>query len=189
MVACNSNRDKAKIQIKDPKGKTAASIDVKGLEELANSAEKAEEKTEALKKLTPLTTDQLKALMPEELMGMKKVSTSVNTYTGTALSVATYKNDDNKELKLLVYDCAGEGGAGIYTIRYGLLWNYNHEDEHGYQKTFDFNGQKAIENYVKASDQYSITFLSNDRLLVTVEGIKTGPEMVKKAANSLNLKL
>jgi len=189
MVACNSNRDKAKIQIKDDKGKTTIAIDSKGLQELVTAAENAEDKTDMLKKLAPLSTDQLKAIMPEELAGMKKTSSSVNTYTGTALSIATYQSEDGKELKLLVYDCAGEGGAGIYSLRYGLLLNYNYEDENGYQKIVDFNGQKVRETYIKSSDEYSMTFPSNDRLLVTIEGKKTGLDLVKQAANSLNLKL
>ena len=188
MVSCANNRDKGKISIKDEKGKTAT-FDVKSIEELAKVAENSMDKAEELKKLTPLSTDQLKAMMPDELMGIKKTSFTADSYSGASSSTATYKSDDGKELKLIIYDCAGEAGAGIYAIRYMTMWNIQHEDDHGYQKTVDFNGQKAIENYVKSNDQYSLAFLHNDRLLVTVEGEKTGLDLVKQAANSLNLKI
>lgn len=189
LVSCANNRDKGKISIKDEKGKTTATFDVKSIEELAKAAEKSGDKAEELKKLTPLSTDQLKAMMPEELMGIKRTSFSADSYSGASSSSATYKSDDGKELKLIIYDCAGEAGAGIYAIRYMSMWNIQHEDDHGYQKTVDFNGQKAIENYVKSNDQYSLAILYNDRLLVTVEGEKTGLDLVKQAANSLNLKI
>ena len=189
MLSCSNNRDKGKISIKDGKGNTTATFDVKSIEELAKVAEKSEDKAEELKKLTPLSTDQLKAMMPEELMGIKKTSSSADSYSGAASSTATYKSDDGKELKLIIYDCAGEAGAGIYAIRYMTMWNIQHEDDLGYQKTVDFNGQKAVENYVKSNDEYSLAFLSNDRFLVTVAGVKTGLDLVKQAANSLTLKI
>ena len=189
MLSCSNNRDKGKISIKDGKGNTTATFDVKSIEELTKVAEKSGDKAEELKKLTPLSTDQLKAMMPEELMGIKKTSFSADSYSGASSSTATYKSDDGKELKLIIYDCAGEAGAGIYAVRYMTMWNIQHEDDHGYQKTVDFNGQKAVENYVKSSDEYSLAFLSNDRFLVTVAGVKTGLDLVKQAANSLTLKI
>ena len=188
LLACNNSREK-KISLKDDKGISKATIDLKGLEELTKIAEESENITEKLKKLTPLTTDQLKVMMPEELMGMQRTGFNASSYSGVASGTASYKSDDGKELKLIIHDCAGEAGAGIYSLRYLTLWNIQHEDEHGYQKTVDFNGQKAVENYVKSREEYSIAFLSNDRLLVTVEGDKTGLDMVKQAANSLNLKV
>jgi len=189
MLSCSNNREKGKISIKDEKGKTTATFDIKNIEELTKVAEKSGDKAEELKKLTPLSTDQLKAMMPEELMGMKRTGVGASSYSGTASGTASYKSEDGKELKVIIYDLAGEAGSSIYSIRYSLLWNYEHEDEFGYQKTEDFNGQKAILNYVKSRDEYSLTFLSNDRLLVTVEGDKTGLDLVKQAANSLNLKI
>ena len=189
MLSCSNNREKGKISIKDEKGKTTATFDVKSIEEIAKAAEKSEDKVEELKKLTPLTSDQLKAMMPEELMGIKRTSVGASSISGASSGTALYKSEDGKELKLIIYDCAGEAGAGIYSLRYLTLWSIQYEDENGYQKTVDFNGQKAIENYVKDREEYSIAFLSNDRFLVTVEGDKTGLDMVKQAANSLNLKV
>ena len=189
MLSCSNNREKGKISIKDEKGKTTATFDVKSIEEIAKAAENSEDKVEELKKLTPLTSDQLKTMMPEELMGIKRTSVGASSISGASSGTALYKSEDGKELKLIIYDCAGEAGAGIYSLRYLTLWSIQYEDENGYQKTVDFNGQKAIENYVKAREEYSIAFLSNDRFLVTVEGDKTGLDMVKQAANSLNLKV
>jgi hypothetical protein len=107
---------------------------------------------------------------------------------GAATCNATYKSEDGKELKLSIFDCAGEAGAGIYSMRYWTLWNFQQEDDNGYQKTVDFNGGKAIEKYTKYNEEYGLTYMSGDRFLVNVEGEKTGLEAVKQAAGSLNIK-
>jgi hypothetical protein len=186
LAACNNN--KGKIAIKDEKGNTTGTIDVSSLDKIAKTAEQNNDKVEELKKLTPLSLDQLKALMPAEFMGMKRSSFNANSMMGAAACDARYKSEDGKELKLSIFDCAGEAGAGIYSMRYWTLWNFQQEDDNGYQKTVDFNGGKAIEKYSKYNDEYGLTYMSGDRFLVNVEGEKTGLDMVKQAANSLSLK-
>lgn len=187
IIACNN--DKGKITIKDEKGNTTGTIDVGSIKDMAKSAEESQSKVEELKKLTPLSLDQLKALMPEEFMGMKRSNFSANSMMGAANCNATYKSEDGKELKLNIFDCAGEAGSSIYSLRYWTLWNFQQEDDNGYQKTVDFNGQKAIEKYTKYNDEYGLTYMSGDRLLVSLEGEKMGLDAVKQAANNLNLKV
>lgn len=186
LLACNSNRDKITIKGKDG---NKATIDLKGVQEMAKAAENSQDKAEELKKLTPLTLDQLKALIPEEFMGMKRSSFSANSMMGAAFCEARYKGEEGKEIKLGIYDCAGEAGAGIYSLRYWTLMNFQQEDDNGYQKTVDFNGQKAVEKYQKYNDEYGLTYMASDRFLVNVEGEKIGLDAVKQAANSLNLKV
>lgn len=184
LVSCNSGRDK--ITIKDEKG-NKATIDLGAIEEMTKVAEASQDKAEELKKLTPLTIDQLKAMVPEEFMGMKRSNFNANSMMGAANVTATYKSDDGKEIRLDIFDCAGEYGSGIYSLRYWTLWNYEREDDNGYQKTVDFDGQKAIEEYQKHNDQYSLTYFAKDRLLVKVEGEKIGIEGVRQAAKNLQL--
>jgi hypothetical protein len=107
---------------------------------------------------------------------------------GAATCNANYKSEDGKELKVSIFDCAGEAGAGIYSLRYWTLWNFQQEDDNGYQKTVDFNGSKAIEKYRKSNEEYGLTYMSGDRFLVTIEGENTGLDLVKDAAKNLNVK-
>jgi ABC-type multidrug transport system fused ATPase/permease subunit len=85
-------------------------------------------------------------------------------------------------------DCAGEAGAGVYSLSYWTKMNMQSETDNGYSKTVDFNGQKAVEGYDKGSDTYELTYVASDRLLVTIKGEKTGLDAVKGAAQGLNLK-
>ncbi|MCZ2460696.1 MAG: hypothetical protein LC128_13840 [Chitinophagales bacterium] len=144
---------------------------------------------EAMKNLPALSTDQLKAMLPETLLDMKRSGFSVNSGMGFGVAEADYKNeDDSKRFRVQIFDCAGAAGAAYYSMMY---WGFNmeQEDDNGYKKTVTFNGNKAVESYEKNSDQYSLLFPASNRLLVQVEGDNTGLDAVKQAANSLNLKV
>lgn len=182
--ACNSNKDK--ITVTGPDG-TETTVDMGNVNDAVKAMEQSQDKSEELKKLTPLSVDQLKALLPDEIMGMKRSRFSANSMMGAANATATYKSDDGKELKLNIFDCAGEAGSGIYTLRYWTLMNFQSEDDNGYTKTIDFKGQKAVESYKNHNEEYGITYMANDRFLVTVEGEKTGLDVVKQVAGGLAL--
>lgn len=185
IAACNSRKDK--ITIKDEKG-NKATIDVSSINEAAKKMEENASKAEELKKLAPLSIDQVKALIPNELLGMQRSSFSANSAMGVSVGKGTYKGDGDKELNIEIIDCAGEMGASWYTMRYFSLWNFQQEDDNGYQKTIDFNGGKAIEKYTKSNDRYELTYFGNDRFIVNVDGEKIGIDDIKKVAGNLSLK-
>ena len=185
LSACNNNKKPSEVTITSEDGKEKVTVDPNMG---SKTAEAMTEKIEELKKLTPLSLDELKAMIPEEFMGMKRTSFNANSMMGAGTCNATYKSDDGKELKVTIIDCAGEAGAGIYSLRYWTMWNFQQEDDNGYQKTIDFNGGKAIEKYSKYNDEYGLTYVATDRLLVTLEGEKIGLDGVKDAAKTLNLK-
>jgi len=186
ILACNNNKSKT-MTIKSADGKSKVSVDVNSAAAVSNDMQK---KMEELKKLTPLTTDQLKTMLPEQLMGMKRSSFNANSMMGFASAEATYKNEnDDKEIELNILDCAGEAGAGVYSLSYWTKMSMQSESDNGYTKTVDFNGDKAVETYEKGSDRYELTYVASDRLLVTVKGEKTGLDAVKQTARDLNLKV
>ena len=184
-AACKGRSDK--ITIKDENG-NKATIDVSSVNEAAKKLEENADEAEKLKKLTPLSIDQVKALIPNELLGMQRSSFSANSAMGVSVGKGTYKGDGDKELDLEIIDCAGEMGASWYTMRYFSLWNFQQEDDNGYQKTIDFNGGKAIEKYTKANDRYELTYFGNDRFIVNIDGEKVGLDAVKQVASNLSLK-
>ena len=186
ILACNNNKPKT-MTIKSDDGKSKVSVDVNSAAAVSNDMQK---KMEELKKLTPLTTDQLKTMLPEQLMGMKRSSFNANSMMGFASAEATYKNEnDDKEIELNILDCAGEAGAGVYSLSYWTKMSMQSESDNGYTKTVDFNGGKAVETYEKGGDRYELTYVASDRLLVTVKGEKTGLDAVKQTAQGLNLKV
>ena len=186
IVACKNNNPKT-MTVTSKDGKSKVSVDVNSAAAVSDDMQK---KMEELKKLTPLTTDQLKTMLPEQLMGMKRSSFNANSMMGFASAEATYKNEnDDKEIELNILDCAGEAGAGVYSLSYWTKMSMQSESDNGYTKTVDFGGNKAVETYEKGGDRYELTYVAAERLLVTVKGEKVGLDAVKQVAQGLNLKV
>jgi len=186
-AACN-NKKKGETTIVSEDGKTKVTIDPTTTTTTQN-ADEMTKMMEALKKMPPLTTDQLKAMLPEQVAGIPRTRFSVNSMMGFATAEATYSAEDGKNIKLTIWDCAGEAGAGFYSLTYWSRFNMQSETEDGYTKSVNFNGNKAIETYKKGQNEYTLTWTSGDRLLVTVEGENTGLDLVKQVAAGLNLKV
>jgi hypothetical protein len=163
-------------------GKDKVSFDVK---EVAAASDDMNKKTEELKKLTPYTTEQLKALVPEQLGGIKRTSFNVTSMLGYGAADATYRDESGKQFQVDLIDCAGEAGSGMYTLSYWMKMNVESENDNGYTKSVKWNGDKAVESYQKGSDEYELTYMAGDRMLVTVKGEKVGLDALKQAASSL----
>lgn len=181
--ACKGKDNKTTITTDD--GKTTLTVDPSKTETVANEMEK---KTEELKKLAPMTLDQIKAMLPEELLGMKRSSFNANAMMGFASADAEYKKDDTSNVKLTVMDCAGEAGSSFYALNYWTKMTMESQNDQGYTKTVDFMGGKAVEDYKKYNNSYTLTFTANDRLLITLQGQNVSLDVLKDAAKALNLK-
>lgn len=186
MTACNNEKKPGEVTVTSEDGKTKATIDA--TTDLAKVSENLQKKTEELQKLSPYTLDQMKALLPEELLGAKRSKFSANSAMGAAFAKGDYQINDSTEIELSLIDCAGQAGAGIYSMQYVTLMNIQAESDEEYTKTIDFNGGKAIEHVEKNSNRSTLTYIAAERLMVTIEGKNTGIDLLKKAAGSLNLK-
>lgn len=185
MASCNNDNKSGKTTITSDDGKEKVTLDVNQMQQAAEAMEK---KKEELTKLTPLTTDQLKALLPETFMGGKRTEYNVANTMGAGIATGEYQINDTVNVKLMIYDCAGTGGAGIYSMQYLGMMSYQQDSDEEYTKSVDFNGAKAIEHCEKATNDCTFTFFGGDRFLVMLQGEHTGADALKQAAGSLKLK-
>jgi hypothetical protein len=144
--------------------------------------------SEELQKLPPLTLDQLKVIVPDQLMGVKRTRYNASSAMGAAFVSADYAINDSSNVKLNIYDCAGPAGAGIFSMQYLTMMNIQSESDEEYTKSIDFMGGKAYEHCQKRRNDCTLTYLANGRLLVTLEGNHVGIDALKQAAQNLNLK-
>ncbi len=187
LAACNNDKKVTHTETSDDGTTTTTSID---MSEMESNADEMTQKMEELKKLKPLSLDQLKALLPEEINGTKRNSFNANSTMGFAMAEATYqKENEDKELKLAIFDCAGEAGSGIYGMSYWTKMNMQQESDDGYVKTVNFNGDKAVETFKKGSNEASLTYVAAERLLVTLSGYNMSTDEVKAIGENLKLKL
>lgn len=184
VLACNNNK-KPGVTVTSEDGKTTATINTN---ELSKTADAFQKKAEELQKLSPYTLDQMKAMLPEELAGTRRSKFSANSAMGAAFAEADYKINDSTDVELKIFDCAGQAGAGIYSMQYLGMMNFESESDDEYTKSVDFKGGKAIEHLNKRNNRATLTYLAGDRLLVTLEGKNTGVNMLKKVAGELSLK-
>lgn len=184
MAACN-NKPKNTTTFTSEDGKEKVTVDMNQMQNVAKDMEKMKDE---LGKLEPLSLDQLRALLPETLMGAKRTSYDVNSSAGAGMATGKYELNDSTDVSLNIFDCAGPGGAGIYSLQYMGMMNMQQESEEEYTKTIDINGGKGFEHCDKSSNDCEITFFSGGRFLVTLEGDNIGAAALKEAAKGLNLK-
>jgi len=184
LTACNNNK-KPGITVTSEDGKSTTTIQPN---DIAKVSEDFQKKTEELQKLSPYTIDQMKGLLPDELAGAKRSKFSANSAMGAAYAEGEYSINDSTEVELKIFDCAGQAGAGIYSMQYLGMMNFQSESDDEYTKTIEFNGGKAVEHLDKRNNRSTLTDRAGGRLLVTLEGKNTGIDLLKQAAGSLNLK-
>jgi hypothetical protein len=187
LVACNNNKPadagKGGITVKTEDGKEKVSV---SLGEMAKWGEEMERRSTEMKKLTPLSTDAMKSLLPETLAGIPRSEFNVVNSMGYAVGTATYKINDTADIQLAISDCAGEMGAGFFAMTFGLGMNVQSENDKGYTKTIEMNGQRAIESYEKYNNKYQLTFMGTDRFVVNMESENIPLEKMKEAAAALD---
>src|SRR5687767_2660893 len=180
ITSCDNN--------KDPKKKDESKIDSAGIESRKTAIEKSERTMEELEKLTPMTEEQLKGLMPETLMETPLSNYSFNDGMGASLVSGEYKINDSTDLSINIYDCAGAGGAGLYNLQFAGQLDYTTDNPNEYTRVIDFNGGKAIEHCMKAKVECSLTYFSGGRFLVIMEGNSLTADQLKQLAKNIKIK-
>ena len=185
MVACSNKKSKEGITIKDEEGKEKLSVDISKAED---GLAKLQKMKDDLEKLTPLTNEELTALVPGELMGASRTNLDVNSAMGATVANADYKINDSADLKLEIVDCAGAGGAGMFGMQYMNMIDVNSDDEDEYVKTIEFNGGKAFENCKKKRNRCTLAYFSGSRFLVSLRGDNVGIDALKEIAKGVKIK-
>lgn len=183
LASCNNSGDANKGD-----AATKDSLTQTGDKKQADAAAAMEKQKEELEKMTPVSLDALKAMLPETFMGGKLANPDANANNGASLASGEYAINDSMQVVLNIFDCAGAGGAGIYTMQFQSLENAQQETADEYTKSTTINGNKGFEHCDKVSNECTVTFFSGGRYLVVLEGTGVGAPALKAAAGNLNVK-
>ncbi|CAM1339412.1 hypothetical protein [Tenacibaculum aestuarii] len=135
-------------------------------------ASKTNDFRERLKATEPATEAQLKNWLPENLGDFKRetFTTSRISQNDIASAGAIYKNDENHKLEISIVDGASKDGLlAINTHYMAQNMKINSKKASGYEKTYERNGLKVLETYVKKDNFYRMLFLYDMRFGITVE--------------------
>lgn len=173
-------------------GLSEAYSNVKNLNKLSNSMDDITKNTDELKKLTPLSNDELKPLLPEQLLGLKRTELSVgdNAMMNMSSAESSYNNEDSsKKVNLQIMDGAGETGSAVVSM---LMMSLNMDREKitetGFEKSKEIKGMKAMvsENKNGEIPNSEIQMIANNRYLITLRGDGISAEELEKAVSELN---
>ena len=146
---------------------------------------------ENLKNVPPLTNDELKAVLPEILLGLKRKELSVgdNAMMNLSTAEAKYADDENRRVKVEIVDGAGETGSAMVSIMMmGLNVNKEKTTEFGFEKSTEINGAKSIVSEYKNGEDINseIQTVLKNRYLVTLKADGFTYEELKSALSTLN---
>jgi hypothetical protein len=131
----------------------------------------------------------IKAIMPERLLGMDRTShTGEKTGAfGISISQAEAKyRDEDRYLDVQVVD---GGGAAIARLA-GAAWasvEIDRETDDGYERTSTIDGYKAFEKYNSQSQRGEIQWLYKDRYIVSIEGRGVDAKDLERALRKLDV--
>ncbi|MDG4950043.1 hypothetical protein NLM59_03820 [Weeksellaceae bacterium KMM 9724] len=159
-------------KIKDVKSKVnTASTMVGNVSNMEKNAKNIESRMESLKELTPITSDEFKDWMPDDLGDLKRNSYKFNTVMGSTGELS-YENEE-RSLEVTIMDGAGETGSAVYASQgmLGALYgNFESESDTKKEEIVDRNGVQSVETYYKDKNDSSIRVTVDDRFFVNANG-------------------
>lgn len=145
-----------------------------------------------LAEITPLTNEEMKAWLPDEIHGMKRISYKAGEVgmMGIASIEATYANEDkSKKFSINLIDGAGQmGAAATMGMRMVMSQDFEEEDEYRTRKTVKRREKKAVEEYEKANNNSQIQYLESNRFYLEAKGKNMDIDETWNAIDELKLK-
>lgn len=165
-ISCKDNPVSKKIK----ETKESVSNTTNAVQEMSNM----QDDIKKLQEMTPLTNEELKQWLPDDINGMKRISFKAGQtgMMGISSIEATYANDDkSKKFSFNVIDGAGQmGAAATAGMRMVMNQDFEEEDENGFRKTTSKNGVKAIEEYRTRDNRSKIQLMESNRFYLEATG-------------------
>jgi hypothetical protein len=122
--------------------------------------------------VVPVSTDELKALLPASLDGYSRGDVSVNSGgvagIGGSITSAEYKKDDGARFELSITDMGAVGSLTAIASAVGV--ESNKETATGYEKVGKIDGRMATEEWDRQSKYGKFGWVVANRFVVSAEG-------------------
>ncbi len=164
----------------------------KGLDDFVDNMKEMQENFEEGKEVETVNFRDLKALLPEELDGLRRTSASGEKTNAFGLNVSKaegeYKTEDNSSrIKITIVDMGGMSGwAGMAAFGWTMT-EIDKETEDGYERTIEYRGYKGLEKYNTKRNDGKKEIMVAKRFMVTVEGDNVPMEAIDDAMDEIDL--
>lgn len=160
------------------------------LSDVADASKDMQKNTEELKKLTPVTNEQLKSVLPESMSGIAKTSFEISNAMGLQTANAKYEKDAI-HYEVQVYDGAGETGSAMFGLaQLGTVMGMESETQTGYTKPYSVGDNKGSEKQDRAdvnNVSNEVTLIIANRFVLTVSSRGTDMDALKSAIKDADL--
>ncbi|GBD88248.1 hypothetical protein BMS3Abin03_02183 [bacterium BMS3Abin03] len=135
---------------------------------------------------------KLKELLPEELDGMKRTSSSGEKTNSFGIKVSQaegeYNSEDNRQsINIKIIDLGSMKGLAGMTA---FAWSWaeiDKETDNGYEKTFEYKGHKAYEKYNSEYKNGEVQVMVAKRFMVEIKGNDVPMEAIHSALDKIDL--
>jgi hypothetical protein len=132
----------------------------------------------------------LKTFLPETAGGLKRTSAKGEKTGAMGMTVSkaegAYEGANEARLKVEITDMGGVGMLGALAQAGMAAAEIDNEGDDGYERTTRVKGFKALEKYNTPSKSGSLNVVAG-RFTVQIEGSNIAPEVLKAAAEALDL--
>ena len=188
LVACSKNETKTEEK---SGGLSELVSTAKNYSKINSSIDDMTKNIEKLKAMKPLNNEELKAALPETMLGLKRTELSVGDNAMMQISSAEAKySQENKRIKLEIMDGAGETASAMVSIfMMGINVTKEKITENGFEKSTEINGMKAIVSEDKNGENINskIQMVLKNRYIVTLNGDGISYEELTKALGEIDL--
>lgn len=183
LLSCKDNPVSEKIK----ETKDVVSNSTNAVQEMS----KMQDDIKELQEITPLTNEELKSWLPDEVNGMKRISYKAGQagMMGIASVEAAYANEDkSKKFTISIIDGAGQvGAAATAGMRMVMSQDFEEESENGSRRTVTKNGAKAIEEYRSGNNNSTIQLMEGNRFYLEAKGNNMDIDETWDAIDELDL--
>jgi len=143
-------------------------------------------------KVEPVDFRDLKALLPKSLPGMKRTDATGERTKAFGINVAKAEGlyesrDGDSSIKIQITDMGSiKGLASMATLGWAM-GEIDSESDTGYERTIEYSGHRAFEEYDQVDHSGKIQVLVEKRFLVEVEGDNVKMKAIKGALDHIDI--
>lgn len=164
-------------------------------EDLENFAEGMKNLSESFtegKKVNPVDFRELKSLLPEQIANLKRTNASGEKSSAMGINIskaeAEYTDEQkNKTIDVEITDLGNISGITAFAAYGWFNVEIDKETEEGYERTFNYKGNKAYERFNTQSQDGEISVLVAKRFVVELRGNNVSADELKTALGMIDL--
>lgn len=179
-------------KLADEEGNSNEKVDENSPEAYAEKMKQMGENLTEGKKVEPVDFRELKALYPESINGMKRTNSSGEKTAAFNMNIshaeADYSSEDgSKSFDINITDMGNMSGLTQMAAYGWAMGEFDRETDSGYEKTTNFSGYKAYEEYNNEGKYGKLQVLVASRFIVEASGNNISMDELKSALGQIDL--